>query len=413
MAVIETNRSEGFFEQALRWRERQYATLAELCLMAVGDDDIEHLLGTAADRLRYALDADFTKVLDQRAGATGLFLRAGAGWPDGVVGEREVPDGYQSQGGYTLERDAPVMVRDMLSETRFEPPDLLLEHGVRSAVSVVMRGEGRVVGVLQADKCRPGYFQSDAIPVLQAYADVLGAAIAAAERAAISSSFASLAAHELRTPLTVIVGHVDRVLGPNGPTAELTSDVRESLLQIQHESRRLQRTIQLFLALGDIERRKLPERTRTVDPLVPVDAAVEAVAEGYPDRRLKLDVSDHISSIEVDETALSHVVTNLLDNAAKYSPPGSLIVASLSPGPLGPRIEVVDACGGMSEAELRRVFEWSFRGEEGVGSRQRGLGMGLYVAHRLSERLGWSLTVENRDGGCVFVLELVRTSDAS
>jgi signal transduction histidine kinase len=405
VAITTTDQHEDFFEQALRWRERQYAALAELCLMAMSEPDIDRVLDTTAEQLRAALDSDFTKVLDQRAGETGLFLRAGAGWPDGVVGEREVPEGYQSQAGYTLEVDEPVLVADLLAETRFEPPALLLEYGIRSAVSVVMRGEGRIVGVLQADKRQTDHFRPDDIPIVQAYADVLGAAIAAAERAAIASSFASVAAHELRTPLTVIVGEASRMLTRHAASGFPQAD-RDALEAIESESKRLLDTIQLVLALSDVERRTAPVRPRSIDPVATLDAAIEAVSLAYPDQHLRLQADEDVDTVRADEAALSQVVTNLLVNAAKYSPAGSRITASVASGPEGPRIAIVDACGGMSTETLRHIYEWDFRGDGSSEQQQNGLGLGLYIARRLSERFGWDLSAENRDGGCAFTLEL-------
>lgn len=391
--------------ETLRWRERQYAALAEIGLLALRQTDIGQVLDVTATRLRDALGADYTKILDPHAGATGLLLRAGDGWPEGVVGNREVPEGAQSQGGYTLEVDQPVIVEDLLAEARFVPPALLLEYGVRSGVSVVIEGGGRTLGVLQADKREPHYFGAADVSVLQAYANVLGGAMAQAERERLSAEFAVLAAHELRTPLTAIMGFGARLLSRLDETGTVTNEQRDEIEAIYADSLRLRRSVELFLALGDVERRtQRPERAR-LDLVDIAEDVAAAVTERYPDRTILVKPQSEQTEVESDEVSIVRILTNLVENGAKYSPAGSTVAISIDVTEAGAELCVTDACGGMETDDMRRAFQWSYQGEDADDVRG-GLGLGLYVAQRLSERLGGDLQADNEGSGCTFSFHL-------
>lgn len=403
---VATERAHGDYAvDVLRWRERQYATLAEIGLLALRHVDIDVVLDHTARRLREALDADFTKVLDHRVGVTGLLLRAGDGWEPGVVGNREVPEGAQSQGGYTLLVGEPVIVDDLATETRFVPPALLLEHGVRSGISVVIEGGGRVLGVLQADKREPDHFGEADIPVLQAYANVLGGAMAQHERERLSEEFAVMAAHELRTPLTAVMGFGARLLRRLDENGQITAADRDEVEAIYEQSMRLWRSVELFLALGDAERRTLSRSRSDVDLLDVVEDVAASVAERYGDRKISIEPATASTTFPSDEVALVRILSNLVENGVKYSPRGSTVRVVVAIDEAGANVSVTDACGGMAADDLRRAFQWSYQGN-GSKDTNTGLGVGLYVAQRLTERLEGELEARNDGDGCTFSLHL-------
>ena len=102
---------------------------------------------------------------------------------------------------------------------------------------------------------------------------------------------------------------------------------------------------------------------------------------------------------------MARVITALLDNAVKYTAPGTAVTVSIEHVDEGAEVHVADACGGLPDSDLRRMFQRSFRGEHGSDGRS-GLGLGLYLAHRLTEHLGGRLDARNGDGGCIFTLHL-------
>lgn len=163
-------------EQIARIRARQHAALAALGQLAL-QEDLDSLLQSATELVAQALSVELCKVLQVLPEGDTALLRAGAGWRDGLVGTATVPLGQDSQAGYTLLRDGPVVVDDLTYERRFSGPALLVEHGVRSGMSVVVPGRNSPWGVLGAHTRQKRRFSEDDVHFLQAVAALLGAAI--------------------------------------------------------------------------------------------------------------------------------------------------------------------------------------------------------------------------------------------
>lgn len=390
---------------------RQYEALAEVALTALQETDLDVVLDLAARRVQDALACDFVKIVDTRVSATGLQVRSGAGWPPGVVGEAEVSDGAGSMAGYTLQSGEPLLVEDLALERRFTPPPLLVEQGIRSAVSAVIEGEREPVGVLEADSRTVGHFSASDIPVVQAYANVLSIVIRQREREQMSADFAAIASHELRTPLTLLIGYSSRLLRQLDERGTISREHREELEILHSESLRLRRATDIYLALGELERLGPRLQVREVDLLAIVRAAVAEVRLRYPAALVRIDCDRAGLPWRSDEVSVGRIVGNLVENGIKYSPEGAEIDVELSDGSDGATISVSDRCGGLSEADLRRLFQRSFRGDHGSDERS-GLGLGLYVAQRLTEHVGGRLDARNADDGCIFTLHLPSTLPA-
>lgn len=137
------------------------------------------VFGMAVARVRDVLGADACKVLRYEPDAHQLRLVAGVGWSAGAVGEATVTDEAFSQAGYTLLSRVPVLVDDLDTESRFEPPPLLTSHGMKSGMSVVIPSQEAdapygVLGV-HCRHCR-SYSDSDG-RFLQSVANVLAEGI--------------------------------------------------------------------------------------------------------------------------------------------------------------------------------------------------------------------------------------------
>ena len=156
---------------------RQISTLSEFGKRALRTDDINGLLQEATRLVSDAIDVDLVKVLELLSNGEKLLLRAGVNWNPGVVGHAEIPANKGSPAGYALHTNQPVITEDAERETRFEIPKLLIEHGVRSTVNVVIRGEDGAFGVLEVDSRQLRKFEQDDIDFLQNYANLLAAAI--------------------------------------------------------------------------------------------------------------------------------------------------------------------------------------------------------------------------------------------
>ncbi|MCX5721886.1 MAG: PAS domain S-box protein [Nitrospirae bacterium] len=164
-------------EVALLSRTRQQAAVAQLGFYALSTHDADLVLHEAARLVAEALEADFCKVLELLPAGDMCLLRAGMGWREGLVGNALVSAGLDSQAGHTLKSRAPIVVRDLRSETRFSGPPLLHQHGVVSGMSAVIYSNGHSWGVLGVHTKALRAFGQDDIHFLQAVANVLGATL--------------------------------------------------------------------------------------------------------------------------------------------------------------------------------------------------------------------------------------------
>lgn len=158
-------------------RSRQQAVVAELGMRALADTNLSVLMNEAVSLVARTLDTKYCKVLERLADGNELLLLAGVGWKEGLVGNTTVSADLDSQAGYTLLSNEPVVVEDLLTEKRFSGPPLLHEHGVISGVSVVVQGRDEPFGVLDVHTAEPRTFSRDDVNFLQAVANVLAAAI--------------------------------------------------------------------------------------------------------------------------------------------------------------------------------------------------------------------------------------------
>jgi len=159
-------------------QRHQQQILAELSRQALLGRDLDSLFQTVVSQVTTVLDMEFCKVLRLQPDGHSLLLHAGAGWRDGVIGHAILQTDSGSQAGYTLRTQGPTVVRDLLTETRFRSPSLLMEHNVRSGISVTIYGVTGPYGVLGVHSREPRNFATYDVDFLQAVANTLAAAIA-------------------------------------------------------------------------------------------------------------------------------------------------------------------------------------------------------------------------------------------
>jgi two-component sensor histidine kinase len=106
-----------------------------------------------------------------------LLVSAGVGWDEGVVGKATVGADLDSPAGYALQTGKPVISNHLENEERFRTPELLVKHGIRRAMNVILQGDGVPFGVLEVDSRSEGEFGEHDITFLQGAANILGMAI--------------------------------------------------------------------------------------------------------------------------------------------------------------------------------------------------------------------------------------------
>ncbi|WP_414548316.1 PAS domain-containing protein [Anabaena sp. CCY 0017] len=162
---------------SLETRANQQAAVAELSQQALAGTELNILMDSCVTLVAQLLKVEYCKILELLPDGDALLLRAGVGWQSGLVGQARVSTDVNSQAGYTLLSQSPVIVTNLDQETRFHSPPLLNEHQVISGISVVIDGQESPFGVLGAHTTKERTFTKDDIYFIQSVANILATTI--------------------------------------------------------------------------------------------------------------------------------------------------------------------------------------------------------------------------------------------
>ncbi len=164
-------------ELLLQRRLDQQSAVASFGNFALNEGDFDRVLARAVEVAAEVLNVPLTKILQFSDAADHLVLRSGVGWAEGLVGKGTVGIEMASQAGYTLYAAQPVLVQDLRTETRFDGPALLHDHGVRSGISVVIPGlDRRPFGVFGIHSREVREFDQTDADFLQSLANIVAGA---------------------------------------------------------------------------------------------------------------------------------------------------------------------------------------------------------------------------------------------
>jgi two-component system sensor histidine kinase KdpD len=199
--------------------------------------------------------------------------------------------------------------------------------------------------------------------------------------------------HDLRTPLASIKASAS---GLRQPDAAYTDDDRAELLAaIEDESDRLDRLVANLLEASRLEAGAATPHKEPQDLRELVRAVLTRLQPMLADRPLRLSFPDELPLVPCNYAQIDHVLTNLLENAARHTPPGTPIQLTLALESDAVRVQVADAGPGIPSADRERIFLPFERGQTRVG----GSGLGLAIARGLVEAHGGRLWVDEAPGG--------------
>ena len=199
--------------------------------------------------------------------------------------------------------------------------------------------------------------------------------------------------HELRTPLTIIRGRLEEIAdGIIIPNSQI-------YVQLIRETKRLQRLV------NDLQELSLAETGNLFLDLQPTNLydVLEPLAERFADqlldsdRSLNLDCPTDLPYVMVDSDRLEQILVNLLSNAIRHTPQGSILLRAYSQGDRV-WIAVTDTGFGIAEAELNRVFKRFWRSSNSRSQKYGGTGIGLAICRRLVELHQGQIFVESQLG---------------
>lgn len=228
----------------------------------------------------------------------------------------------------------------------------------------------------------------------------------------LKSEFVSIASHQLRSPLAAIKGYASLVL--EGSFGKPPAAIADAVQKIFDSSKALALVVEDFLNISRIEQGRMKYDFAETDLGKLVKSVVDELLPTVA--RAKLEIAFESDGQEpymakVDIGKMQQVITNLVDNAIKYTPKGSIHVRiGKFPGNKI-RISISDTGIGMSSETISALFEKFSRAKDANKTNVMGTGLGLYVAKEMVEAHGGKIWAESegKDKGSTFIVELAST----
>ncbi len=390
---------------------RQQAAIAELGRAALEGMEDDALFALTVRKVAQVLPIELVKILEFRPQRGDLLLRAGVGWQEGVVGRATVPADGNSQAGFTLQHKDPVIVEDLRTETRFQPPALLREHQVISGVSLIIGELDRPFGVLGVHSPHARRFPISDIYFLQGVANLLGGLI---KRHAIEAQLAQVqkmesigrlaggVAHDFNNMLGVIIGQAELVADQLPPGSPLADQIRE-IRQAAEHSAELTRQLLAFARKQPISPQVL-DLNETIAGMLKmlrrlIGENIELVWVPGPD----------LGHVRIDPGQLDQILANLCINARDaIAETGRVTIetgrvtvsgaeasnpVAVPPGEYAGLV-VTDNGQGMDQSILSHLFEPFFTTKE-LG---KGTGLGLATVYGIVKQNHGYILVDSHPG---------------
>ena len=231
------------------------------------------------------------------------------------------------------------------------------------------------------------------------------AAAILAESEQLRANLLRTISHDLRTPLTTIAGNADNLLRNEAGFDEETR--RQIYTDIYNDSMWLTDLVENLLYATRIEEGRMTLRTSTELLSEIVEEAMRHIKKKTQARPIRVVWENDLLLVRADAKLIVQVITNIVDNALKYTPDGSPI--TLTAGSAGgmARIQIADTGAGIPNEEKSKVFDKFYCGENKIADNRRSLGLGLYLCWAIVEAHGGRIQVtDNQPLGAVFSFTL-------
>jgi signal transduction histidine kinase len=310
-----------------------------------------------------------------------------------------------------------VVYREDMADARHPEEQALVELGLRSRLVAPLLSGPRAVGMLSVVREEPRSFGQEEIELISLLGHLLATGVQnirayEAERntvdelrrlSALRADFVSLVSHELRSPMASVIGSA-RTLQERW--RELSPEQREAFLAlIADETTRLASLIGDVLDTSRIEAGTFSFSFAPVDVGELVRETVSAAGLGQDEVPLASSVRDGLPRVRGDRARLRQVLTNLVDNAVKYSPTGAEVRVVAYAQNSRVVVDVEDAGPGIAAEHHKLIFEKFGRAK--TDGAKPGTGLGLFIARSIAEAHGGELAVRSTPGrGSTFTLSL-------
>jgi two-component system sensor histidine kinase KdpD len=388
---------------------------ANRCARALGSSlELEHAFGAFIHELSGLVPFDRTAIVLVDEDSATTIATAGRGahevFPPGSVGPLR---------GSVLERvlDGQIVVRRDLAEAEFPEDERLVALGLHSELVAPLLLGAQPIGMLSLSREVADAFTAEEVELVALLGRLVATAVQnirayEAERAtveelrrlsALRADFVSLVSHELRSPLAAVIGAACTLQERQD---ELNVQQRDQLLAlIAGEASRLTVLVADVLDTSRIEAGTFSYRMGEVDVASLIEDAVVTASVRQAEVSVRAVLAEALPPVRGDRERLRQVLTNLIDNAVKYSAEGDSVEVSARREDPHVCISVSDRGPGIPDEQHGRIFEKFGRAD--VEGSKPGTGLGLFIARSIAEAHGGTLEVRSRrSGGVTFTLSL-------
>lgn len=229
------------------------------------------------------------------------------------------------------------------------------------------------------------------------------------------TEFVSTVSHELRTPLTSIKGFADTILRAQSRLDG--AQLRRYVGIIKDQADRLTRLVEDLLAVSRLESKKMQLAIRACDLSEAVRRVCQNLAVKALNHNIVITIPSHVPPVFADSDRLEQILTNLIDNAIKYSPTKTMVTISAceikdknDPKRNMVQFMVSDQGVGIAEKHLPQIFTKFSRLDNPLIRQTEGTGLGLYITRSLILSLGGHIYVNSCEGNTTFTVELPAAS---
>ncbi|MEX0918743.1 MAG: HAMP domain-containing sensor histidine kinase [Candidatus Paceibacterota bacterium] len=228
------------------------------------------------------------------------------------------------------------------------------------------------------------------------------------------TEFVSIASHQLRAPLTAIKGYSSMIL--EGSFGKVPKKIKEKVDIVFESSQKLVRVIEDFLNITRIELGKMKYELTEFDLKNLTEQVLKEYEATAKNQKIKLSFTADKGEYLVygDSGKIGQVISNVIDNAIKYTPAGSVKVAVKS-GDGKVRIDVTDTGVGLEAEEIEKLFQKFVRADDEGKINVKGTGLGMFVAKQIIEAHQGQIIANSpgKDQGSTFTLELPDAASAN
>lgn len=346
-------------------------------------------------------------VIDYFSSQTGIYLTDTLG--ETLQKEKQAIEAHEN-GHKKVLTDFSAFVREhAIKQTVYKKLETL---DVAAAIPLFM--EEKLIGlILFSEKLSQDGFSHEDMLLLE----VVGAqAISSIQKAKLyegdqmKSEFVSIASHELLTPISAIEGYLSMILDEN--IGKVDPQAREYLNKVYTSAKRLSTLIKDLLSVSRIESGKLKIEAQPLDMAKMVQDTIDQLKFVAQDKGIKLNFEKpykELPAVLADPDRTTQVLVNLVSNAIKYTPKGSVTITAepvSHPRPMV-KVAITDTGLGMTKEQQAHLYEKFYRVDSPQTTGIIGTGLGLYITRSILERMGGSIALKSApDQGSTFTITL-------